>query len=207
VYNKVTTILNPKERVNMPRKVYSKKLKESVFKRLAPPNAEKVPALAKELNIPKNTLYNWISKVLKESSATSKKSSNWNSKDKFQAVLETASLSELETSKYYRKKEIHLEELKSWIKQCQSANNTTFEDTKKIKKSLKTEQHKTKELQKELRHKEKALAETAALLVLRKKANAIWGGSRGRLISNSDRIKAVKLINEARENGSRLEPA
>ena len=33
------------------------------------------------------------------------------------------------------------------------------------------------------------------------------GEAQGRLISNSDRIKAVKLINEARENGSRLEPA
>lgn len=33
------------------------------------------------------------------------------------------------------------------------------------------------------------------------------GGPHGKLISDSDRIKAVKLINEARENGSRLEPA
>ena len=40
----------------MPKKVYSKKLKESVFKRLTPPNAEKVPALAEKLDIPRNTL-------------------------------------------------------------------------------------------------------------------------------------------------------
>ena len=32
-----------------------------------------------------------------------------------------------------------------------------------------------RELERDLRHKEKALAETAALLVLRKKAEAIWG--------------------------------
>jgi len=160
----------------MPKKVYSKKLKESVFKRLAPPNAEKVSALAKELNIPKNTLYTWRNKVLK---GTNKKTSKWRSKDKFQAVLETASLSELETSKYCRKKGIHLEELNSWIKQCQNANNTKFEDPKVIKENLKNEQQKNKELQKELKYKEKALAETAALLVLRKKANAIWGEPKG----------------------------
>ena len=159
----------------MPKKVYSKKLKESVFKRLAPPNAEKVSALAEELDIPRNTLYTWRRKVLETSSATSKKSSNWSSEDKFQAVLETASLSEHETSKYCREKGIHLEELNSWIKQCQGANKTKFEDTKKIKNNLKVEQQKNKELQSELRHKEKALAETAALLVMRKKANAIWG--------------------------------
>ncbi|MGI6782311.1 MAG: helix-turn-helix domain-containing protein [Acholeplasmataceae bacterium] len=40
-----------------------------------------------------------------------------------------------------------------------------------------------------------------------KKAQAIWGGPRGRLISAPDRAKAVKLIDEARASGARLEPA
>jgi len=159
----------------MKRTTYSKKLKESVFKRLAPPNAEKVPALAKELNIPKTTLYTWRTKVLKGSSTLNKKAQKWSSKDKFQAVLETASLSELETSKYCREKGVHLQELKRWVKQCQNANNVNLEDPKELKDTLNNEKQKTKELKKELRHKEKALAETAALLVLRKKANAIWG--------------------------------
>ena len=159
----------------MPKKVYPKELKESVFKRLAPPSAEKVPALAEELNIPKPTLYSWRAKVLKEISPTSKKASNWTSEDKFQAVLETASLSELETSKYCREKGIHLKELKCWIKQCQGANDTKLEDPKELKNNLQSEQQKNNELKRELRKKEKALAETAALLVLRKKANAIWG--------------------------------
>lgn len=39
----------------------------------------------------------------------------------------------------------------------------------------KAERKRVKELEKELARKEKALAETAALLVLRKKADAIWG--------------------------------
>ena len=51
-------------------------------------------------------------------------------------------------------------------KQCQNANNTKYEDPEEIKDNLKSEQPKTKKLKKELRHKEKALAETAALLVL-----------------------------------------
>jgi hypothetical protein len=50
-----------------------------------------------------------------------------------------------------------------------------MEDPKELKESLKGEKNKVKKLEKELRIKEKALAETAALLVLRKKANAIWG--------------------------------
>ena len=51
-------------------------------------------------------------------------------------------------------------------------------------------------LKKQLRRKEKALAEAATLLVLRKKPMR-FGGGRGRLISISDGSKAIKLISEA----------
>ena len=40
---------------------------------------------------------------------------------------------------------------------------------------MKTERQRSKALERELRRKEAALAETAALLTLRKKANVIWG--------------------------------
>ena len=45
--------------------------------------------------------------------------------------------------------------------------------SRSMKKS--PEARRIRELEKELRRKDKALAETAALLVLKKKANAIWG--------------------------------
>lgn len=44
-----------------------------------------------------------------------------------------------------------------------------------VKKQAKEDKLEIKELKKELRHKEKALAETAALLVLRKKLRAFYG--------------------------------
>ena len=44
-----------------------------------------------------------------------------------------------------------------------------------LRAELKEETKKVKNLERELIRKEKALAETAALLVLRKKACAIWG--------------------------------
>ena len=43
-------------------------------------------------------------------------------------------------------------------------------ETKKLRNEI-------KELKKDLNRKNKALAETAALLVLQKKVNAIWGNS------------------------------
>jgi hypothetical protein len=51
-----------------------------------------------------------------------------------------------------------------------------------------------------LQRKEKALAEAAALLVLRKKSQATWG-ARGRLINVPDRLLCISLIREAEHSG------
>jgi hypothetical protein len=55
------------------------------------------------------------------------------------------------------------------------ANGNLAQETGKIQQELKQEKSRSLQLEKELRRKESALAETAALLVLRKKAHAIWG--------------------------------
>ena len=44
-----------------------------------------------------------------------------------------------------------------------------------FQKEIRSEKKRNKALEKELLRKERALAETAALLTLRKKAQAIWG--------------------------------
>ena len=62
----------------------------------------------------------------------------------------------------------------------------------------------TKHQDKELERKEKALAETASLLVLSKKARRIWGGGPGKLINPQDRPEAVELIQEAVAGGARV---
>lgn len=60
-----------------------------------------------------------------------------------------------------------------------------------------------KELERELRRKEKALAETAALLVLGKKFDAYWKKKRGQLISLTDRQKHAQLVSTAIASGAR----
>ena len=47
--------------------------------------------------------------------------------------------------------------------------------TQELQKEIRSEKKRSKALEKELLRKERALAETAALLTLRKKAQAIWG--------------------------------
>ena len=162
---------------NKRNKQYTKEFRDSVLKRIE--QSETVASLSEEFNISKSTIYQWVrtnNKKQKNNQVNLKSKSNWSSQDKFHVVLETATLSENELAEYCRRKGIYLEEIKAWKEQCLNANTVSMKvDSEKLKDNLKEEQRKNKELQRELRRNEKALAETAALLVLRKKAQAIWG--------------------------------
>jgi hypothetical protein len=96
--------------------------------------------------------------------------------EKFSILIETANLNEQELSEYCRQKGLYPEQVKEWKKAAVAVIESSAKPlSRKERKELNKEKHKVKKLEKELRRKEKALAETAALLVLKKKAQAIWG--------------------------------
>ena len=90
-------------------------------------------------------------------------------------VLETANLTEIEFSEYCREKGVYPEQVKECKEACINANDNAREKVTQAGKELRAERKEKEKLEKELARKEKALAEAAALLVLRKKADAIWG--------------------------------
>ena len=159
--------------------------KAQIIKRMLPPGNESVPLISKETGIKENRLYNWRKKAKDElgmESSVRASDGKWSSQDKFMIVVETFGMNETELGEYCRTKGIFLSELKEWKTACLQANsvqpNSTPESNqskKEIANELKEERRKQKELEQELRRKEKALAEMAALMVLRKKAQAIWG--------------------------------
>jgi transposase-like protein len=157
---------------------YSAERKESVLKKMLPPNGGSVSELSKEEGISEATLYLWRKgaraqgRLMPDSDSTAK---GWNSRDKFAAVLETASLNEEELARYCRKRGVYPEQLRAWRKACEQANDWDREHSERHKVQSKAERKRFKALERELERKNKALAETAALLVLRKKAAAIWG--------------------------------
>ena len=99
----------------------------------------------------------------------------WSSRDKFAAVLQTASLNEMELAEYCRKRGLYPEQLRAWRSACEQANDWDREQGRRDRDANKAQRQRVKALERELSRKDKALAETAALLVLRKNAAAIWG--------------------------------
>ena len=156
---------------------YPQERKEAILKKLLPPVNKSVAEVAKEEGIPSGTIYNWRVKANQSGVPLPRKTSkteNWTAETKLSVVIETASLSESELSQYCRGKGLYSEQVKQWKIRCLTGFKVSKEQQKEVTKKTKADQLKIKSLKKELRHKEKALAETAALLVLRKKLDAFW---------------------------------
>jgi transposase-like protein len=157
---------------------YPKARKEAVLKKMLPPMNRSIKAIAQEEGIAEGTLYNWRKQARSEGrlmpdSDTSPE--GWNAADKFAAVVETATMNEADLSSYCRERGLYPDQISSWRKACEQANDWQQAQTKELRESRKKDNKRIRELELDLRRKEKALAETAALLVLRKKALAIWG--------------------------------
>jgi transposase-like protein len=156
---------------------YSKERKEALIKKMMPPCNKSISQLSEESGIPKMTLYTWRKKTQKEGKVVpgnGKMTEKWSSEEKFRVVLTTSPMNEIEQAEYCRKKGLYVEQVTSWRDTCMFANSDT-DTRKKGNKDQSKYQKKIRDLERELLRKEKALAETAALLVLRKKASAIWG--------------------------------
>jgi transposase-like protein len=157
---------------------YTQEQKEAIVHRMMPPNNESVAQISKEEGITEVTLYKWRKQARVAGVATpgnGQTSDKWSSEDKFLIVIETFAMNEMELAEYCRKKGLYREQIEAWRAACLQANGQAFEQSKQLNGALKEEQKRAKQLEKELQKKEKALAEAAALLLLRKKAQAIWG--------------------------------
>jgi transposase len=157
---------------------YSKEFKFSIVKRMMPPNNESAASISRETGLAEATLYQWKRKARANGMAVPAgeiEPEKWSTKDKFLIVVETASLSEIELAQYCRSKGLFVEQVQAWCDACMQANGGVAEEATKFQRSNKEKDKEIKKLEAELTRKEKALAEFAALAVLRKKAQAIWG--------------------------------
>ncbi len=160
-------------------RTYSEERKKSVLIKHLPPHNKTCTEISKEENIPTSTIHTWIKKNQdKGIMVTNKegKTAQWSTAEsRFAVIVETATMTELELGEYCRKQGLYPETIKEWKVQF----ITQLADTKHIEQQDKTQSKEDKkkiaQLEKELRRKEKALAEAAALLVLGKKLQAFYG--------------------------------
>ena len=159
-------------------RTYSAEFKANITAKLLPPHNADVGQLSQQTGIPKDTLYSWRCRArqaqgLSSLSQNSKTGERWSSEAKFAVVIETAALNQAELGEYCRKRGLYPEQIQTWRRACEQANPGAGRP--QLSEAAQADRQRIRELERELRRKEQALAETAALLVLRKKARAIRG--------------------------------
>ena len=160
---------------------YSEALKADVMRRMSPPQRQSVARILEETGIHICTLYAWRKGWRLEGEvvpASQRDPEGWGAADKFTVVLETAGLNATELSAYCRERGLYPEQVERWRQASQDANEKpvlTLKEQKELERLRAQDQKEIKRLKQELRRKEKALAEAAALLVASKKIQAFWG--------------------------------
>ena len=160
---------------------------QAVEKALNPDIMTSQKDLSEALGIGYSTLQKWIRQsreqvfdIQSESVAINarammkeKRPQDWSQEEKLNMVFNCAALSEEKISQLCREQGIYPHHIKQWKADFLSEKQVGGQN--QSQSSIKSLRAENKALKKELNRKNRALAETAALLVLQKKVNSIWG--------------------------------
>jgi transposase-like protein len=156
---------------------YSDERKAALLKKLLPPINMSVVALSRQEGVSKTILYSWLKQAKAAGTpvpGSNKQADEWSAGAKFATVLETATLSEVELGEYCRRRGLYVEQIQAWRAACVQGQHSARAQQQVDNVQTKADKKRICELERELRRKDKALAEAAALLLLQKKLNAYW---------------------------------
>jgi len=179
--------------------------KARMVARMAGPEGISACALAREVGVPQPTLSRWLRsarsvRAMSHPEQPSKRPQSSSSQEKLRIVVEAARLKPEELGAFLRREGLHEAQLLEWTRAATSGLDDPRppERTKKVKNA---EQRRIRELERELRRKDAALAEVAALLALQKNPRPV--GGRGRWHGHEERDVTLGLIVEAMSAGAR----
>lgn len=147
---------------------YGQAFKDKAVARLLPPESADLKVVAQAVGVSASTLERWRADAL----ASGRKSGGWTPVARLEAVVATAAMSEEQKSAWCRAQGLFPAELDEWRQAATSALGSP--ESAASTASTRAERCRIRELGREVRRKDKALAEAAALLVLSKKLSAIF---------------------------------
>ena len=148
---------------------YSESFKGRAVARLLPPESAAVDVVAREVGVGAGTLERWRDDV----QSMPARGRAWTAASRLEAVIVTATLDEASKSAWCREHGIYPAELDKWRASATTALAEP-EEARASPQATRQDRKRIKELERELLRKDRALAETAALLVLSKKVAVIF---------------------------------
>ncbi len=154
---------------------YSPGFRASIVRKVQDGSGRSINQLAKETGICYTTISNWIEKYrtgkLSLDDADGVTPQQRNPGEKLALLLENKTLPDEEKGEWLRKHGLHSEHLPLWEQELTTIMNDKQADLNQANKELKKE---NKRLLRDLERKEKALAEAAVLLTLKKKFHNLF---------------------------------
>jgi transposase len=148
---------------------YGQKFKDAVVARLLPPESASLEAVSQKIGISVATLERWRAAAL--ASPDDNGGQHWTPAARLEAVIATAAMDEAARSAWCRERGLYPTDLDRWK---QDAIGGLGEPRDGGAAEVRQERRRIKELERDLHRKDKALAETAGLLVLSKKLSAVF---------------------------------
>jgi transposase len=145
---------------------YGQAYKDRMVARLLPPESSAIDLVSREVGISVATLERWRADALANGSAAG--SPRWTAAARLQAVIVTAAMDEATRSAWCREQGLYPAELDAWKRDAIAGLGEP-----RAASAVEALQDRRR-LERELHRKDKALAETAALLVLSKKLSAVF---------------------------------
>ncbi len=156
---------------------YSEAFKANMVRKMLLPGGPTATALSSKTGISQPTLSRWLRDAREKGVSDTKPTPrparrpiDWKPADKLRVLAETERLEGEALGEVLRREGLHEADLAEW----RSAAIVGLGGGAKPA-PVSAEARRVRELEKQLRRKEKALAEAAALLVLQKKVQALWG--------------------------------
>lgn len=148
---------------------YGQAYKDRAIARLLPPESAAVEVVAREIGVAAGTLRRW------REAAQSRPACGraWTAGARLEAVITAAAMDETGKSAWCREHGVYPDELDKWRLSATTALAEPSE-ARASPQATRQDKKRIKELERELLRKDRALAETAALLVLSKKVAAIF---------------------------------
>jgi len=155
---------------------YSAEFKKSAVEKLLGRGTRPVAAIIEELGIPSPTLYQWKLDLAKsDSMKTQSRPQDRSAEEKLQTLNEYFAAPAEKRGEILRRLGVHKEHVEAWQTQVHAALKHEALGKHVERSERAADRRRIKELEKDLYRKDRALAETTALLVLKKKADLIWG--------------------------------
>lgn len=154
-----------------------------MVRRMAGPERVSATALSKKVGVSQASLSRWLSDARtvramgggqSKQEGGAKSPRHWTAEQKLHVVMKAASLSDDEVGAFLRSEGLHEAQLEEWRALATDGAKAALSGSKK-RTAASPEVKKIKQLERELNRKDKALAEIAALLALKKRMEEIWG--------------------------------